>query len=112
MSGSSEEDLAAAWGAALEGEGGAEAAPPADAIDRQSARPDFQILVFPGPLGIPAAAAASVSASPWVETISDGGIASSPWSIGVANEERFEDGTGNSRPAPPHCVRRCSRFLR
>jgi acetyl esterase/lipase len=25
-----------------------------DAIDRQSARPDFQILVYPGPLGIPA----------------------------------------------------------
>lgn len=32
--------------------------PPAgDAIDRESARPDFQISVFPGPLGIPAAAA-------------------------------------------------------
>ena len=29
-----------------------------DAIQRQSARPDFQILVFPGPRGIPAAAAA------------------------------------------------------
>jgi acetyl esterase/lipase len=29
-------------------------AAPADAIDRQSARPDFQILVYPGPLGIPA----------------------------------------------------------
>lgn len=27
--------------------------PPTDPIDRQSARPDFQILVFPGPLGIP-----------------------------------------------------------
>ena len=26
---------------------------PADPIDRLSARPDFQILVFPGPLGIP-----------------------------------------------------------
>jgi acetyl esterase/lipase len=24
-----------------------------DAVDRQSARPDFQILVFPGPLGVP-----------------------------------------------------------
>jgi acetyl esterase/lipase len=29
------------------------AATPADAIDRESGRPDFQILVFPGPLGIP-----------------------------------------------------------
>ena len=28
----------------------------ADAIDRISARPDFQILVFPGPLGLPAKA--------------------------------------------------------
>ena len=27
-----------------------------DAVDRQSARPDFQILVYPGPLGIPAQA--------------------------------------------------------
>jgi acetyl esterase/lipase len=27
---------------------------PSDAIDRFSDRPDFQILVFPGPLGIPA----------------------------------------------------------
>ena len=27
---------------------------PADAIDRMSARPDFQILVFPGPMGQPA----------------------------------------------------------
>jgi acetyl esterase/lipase len=27
---------------------------PLDAVDRQSARPDFQILVYPGPLGIPA----------------------------------------------------------
>jgi acetyl esterase/lipase len=27
-----------------------------DAIDRQSARPDFQVLVYPGPLGIPASA--------------------------------------------------------
>lgn len=25
-----------------------------DAVDRQSARPDFQILIYPGPLGIPA----------------------------------------------------------
>jgi acetyl esterase/lipase len=33
--------------------------PIVDAIDRQSARPDFQILVFPGPRGIPATAAAS-----------------------------------------------------
>ena len=31
---------------------------PGDAVDRQSARPDFQILVFPGPRGIPARAAA------------------------------------------------------
>ena len=30
---------------------------PGDAIDRESARPDFQILVFPGPLGLPARAA-------------------------------------------------------
>ncbi|WP_443026772.1 alpha/beta hydrolase [Sphingomonas sp. CV7422] len=29
-----------------------------DAIDRVSARPDFQVLVYPGPLGIPASAAA------------------------------------------------------
>jgi acetyl esterase/lipase len=29
-----------------------------DAIDRSSARPDFQILIYPGPLGVPAAAAA------------------------------------------------------
>ena len=28
--------------------------PPLDAIDRISARPDFQVLVFPGPLGVPA----------------------------------------------------------
>jgi acetyl esterase/lipase len=36
-----------------------EPSPPArqDAIDRQSARPDFQILVYPGPLGVPAQAA-------------------------------------------------------
>ena len=27
---------------------------PIDAIDRLSARPDFQVLVFPGPLGVPA----------------------------------------------------------
>ena len=33
-------------------------AAPRDAIDRQSARPDFQILVFPGPRGVPAKAAA------------------------------------------------------
>ncbi|HEX8418423.1 MAG TPA: alpha/beta hydrolase [Sphingomonas sp.] len=32
----------------------ARAAKPVDAIDRLSARPDFQALVFPGPLGIPA----------------------------------------------------------
>ncbi|BCA61962.1 hypothetical protein HMP09_1196 [Sphingomonas sp. HMP9] len=32
--------------------------PPADAIDRVSARPDFQILVYPGPLGTPARAPA------------------------------------------------------
>lgn len=30
--------------------------PVTDAIDRQSARPDFQVLVFPGPRGIPAKA--------------------------------------------------------
>ena len=33
--------------------------PPADPIDRQSARPDFQVLVFPGPRGIPATAIAN-----------------------------------------------------
>ncbi|WP_010217067.1 alpha/beta hydrolase [Sphingomonas sp. PAMC 26621] len=32
--------------------------PVTDAIDRQSARPDFQVLVFPGPRGIPATAIA------------------------------------------------------
>ncbi|MDD1450334.1 alpha/beta hydrolase [Sphingomonas sp. H160509] len=32
---------------------------PADPIDRQSARPDFQVLVFPGPRGIPATAIAN-----------------------------------------------------
>jgi acetyl esterase/lipase len=32
---------------------------PMDAVDRESARPDFQISVFPGPLGIPATAAKS-----------------------------------------------------
>src|SRR3954468_21951093 len=31
---------------------------PGDAVDRESGRPDFQILVFPGPLGLPARAAA------------------------------------------------------
>ena len=30
---------------------------PGDAVDRESARPDFQILLFPGPLGLPARAA-------------------------------------------------------
>jgi acetyl esterase/lipase len=30
--------------------------PPADAIDRLSAKPNFQILVFPGPMGLPAKA--------------------------------------------------------
>lgn len=37
-----------------------EPSPPAprDAIDRLSARPDFQVLVFPGPLGVPADAVA------------------------------------------------------
>lgn len=29
-----------------------------DAVDRESARPDFQVLVYPGPLGIPARSAA------------------------------------------------------
>lgn len=33
--------------------------PGGDATDRLSARPDFQILVFPGPLGLPANAAAA-----------------------------------------------------
>jgi acetyl esterase/lipase len=33
--------------------------PVVDAIDRQFGRPDFQILIFPGPHGIPAAAAAA-----------------------------------------------------
>ena len=33
--------------------------PVTDAIDRQSARPDFQMLVFPGPRGIPATAVAT-----------------------------------------------------
>jgi acetyl esterase/lipase len=32
--------------------------PAADAIDRTDGRPDFQILIYPGPLGIPAGAAA------------------------------------------------------
>ncbi len=32
----------------------APATPPRDAIDRASARPDFRVLVYPGPLGIPA----------------------------------------------------------
>jgi acetyl esterase/lipase len=27
--------------------------PPADAIDRETARPDFQVLIYPGPLGTP-----------------------------------------------------------
>ncbi|MFD1951706.1 alpha/beta hydrolase [Sphingomonas arantia] len=35
------------------------AAPISDAIDRQPARPDFQILVFPGPRGLPAKAVTS-----------------------------------------------------
>jgi len=30
---------------------------PRDALDSQSARPDFQVLVYPGPLGVPASAA-------------------------------------------------------
>lgn len=33
--------------------------PAHDAIDRESARPDFQVLVFPGPRGIPATAIAT-----------------------------------------------------
>lgn len=33
------------------------AAVPRDALDRQSGRPDFQVLVYPGPLGVPARAA-------------------------------------------------------
>jgi acetyl esterase/lipase len=36
----------------------APAVPDPDAIDRISARPDFQILIYPGPLGIPASAVA------------------------------------------------------
>jgi len=36
--------------------GGATTAP-GDMVDRESARPDFQILIYPGPLGIPATAA-------------------------------------------------------
>jgi acetyl esterase/lipase len=32
--------------------------PNADAVDRASGRPDFQVLIYPGPLGIPAKAAA------------------------------------------------------
>ncbi|HEY0315035.1 MAG TPA: alpha/beta hydrolase [Sphingomonas sp.] len=32
---------------------------PADAIDRESDRPDFQVSVFPGPLGVPATAAST-----------------------------------------------------
>ncbi len=32
------------------------AGPGGDAIDKQSARPDFQVLVYPGPLGVPAKA--------------------------------------------------------
>ncbi|GGY77918.1 alpha/beta hydrolase [Pseudoduganella plicata] len=35
----------------------APAAQPRDAVDRHSARPDFQVLVYPGPLGVPAKAA-------------------------------------------------------
>jgi len=31
----------------------------ADAVDRTSGRPDFQVLIYPGPLGIPARAAAA-----------------------------------------------------
>jgi len=33
--------------------------PKADAVDRASGRPDFQVLIYPGPLGIPAHAAAT-----------------------------------------------------
>ncbi len=36
----------------------APATPPADAIDRESARPDFQVLIYPGPLGTPGKAVA------------------------------------------------------
>lgn len=32
----------------------APATPATDAIDHQSARPDFQVLIYPGPLGVPA----------------------------------------------------------
>ena len=34
-------------------------APPADALETGSARPDFQVLIYPGPLGVPAKAAAT-----------------------------------------------------
>ena len=33
--------------------------PQADAVDRTSGRPDFQVLIYPGPLGIPARATAN-----------------------------------------------------
>jgi acetyl esterase/lipase len=36
----------------------APAAPATDAIDRESARPDFQVLIYPGPLGTPGKAVA------------------------------------------------------
>jgi acetyl esterase/lipase len=36
----------------------APATPPVDAIDRESARPDFQVLIYPGPLGTPGKAVA------------------------------------------------------
>jgi acetyl esterase/lipase len=36
----------------------APATPAADAIDRESARPDFQVLIYPGPLGTPGKAVA------------------------------------------------------
>ena len=36
----------------------APATPPVDALDQVSARPDFQVLIYPGPLGIPGKAVA------------------------------------------------------
>ena len=38
----------------LEADNAPKPQPPRDAIDRLSDRPDFQVLIFPGPLGVPA----------------------------------------------------------
>ena len=40
----------------LEADNPAPPSTPADAVDRVSARPDFQVLIYPGPLGVPARA--------------------------------------------------------